>query len=115
MSGMNLLEGRSGPTTQGTDAVKSLLTYLSRPSNPMPIFVQLKDNVRLTKCKKGDAYYCTSLKDCSCPARTYHPREPCKHMQMLQAEIDNESIAPVAKWAVGRNGPVDPDELKLVA
>jgi hypothetical protein len=115
MSEKNLLEGRTGPTTQSTDSVKSLLTYLGRPSDPMPIYISLKNNVRLTKSKKGDAYYCTSLKDCSCPARTYHPGSPCKHMHALQAEIDNESIAPTAKWAGGRNGPVDPDDLKVVA
>ena len=104
----NLLDKvRSGPTTQGADSVKSLLAYLGRPSDPMPVFVELKGDVRLTRSKKGDVYYCTSLKDCSCPARTYHPREPCKHMRMLQAEIDNESIAPVAKWPGCHNGPVD--------
>jgi len=115
MNGMNMLEGRSGPTTQNTDSVKTLLTYMGRSSDPMPIFVELKGNVRLTRSKKGDCYYTTTLKDCSCKARTFNPGTPCKHMKALQAEIDNESIAPIAKWSGGRNGPVDPDELKVVA
>jgi len=111
----NLLEGRSGPTTQNTDSVKTLLAYLGRPSDPMPIFVELKGNVRLTRSKKGDCYYTTTAKDCSCKARTFNPSTSCKHMRALQAEIENESIAPTAKWAGGRNGPIDPDELKVVA
>jgi len=36
-------------------------------------------------------------------------------MRAIQAEIEDESIAPIAKWAGGRNGPLDPDELKVVA
>lgn len=94
MNGNLLDKVRSGPTTQGVDSVKSLLTYLGRPSDPMPIFVELKGNVRLTKSKKGDCYYTTTTKDCSCKARTFNPGTPCKHMKALEAEIEDESIAP---------------------
>lgn len=94
MNGKNMLEGRSGPTTQNTDSVKTLLTYMGRSSDPMPIFVELKGNVRLTRSKKGDCYYTTTPTDCSCKARTFNPGTPCKHMKALQAEIDNESITP---------------------
>jgi hypothetical protein len=73
------------PTTQTVDAVKSLLAYVGRASNPLPIFVELKGGVRLTRSKKGDCYYTTTPADCSCKARTFNPGTPCKHMTALQA------------------------------
>ena len=123
MSGTNLLEGRSGPVTQSVDAVKNLLAFVGRASNPLPSDVTL-DNGRmvLVLSNKKDAYYtCTSAR-CSCPAATYHPGQRCKHMRRYfpQAEASktvsaaNDSIKPVAKWAGGHNGPVD-DDLKVVA
>lgn len=71
--------------TQSIDSVKSLLTYVGRSSDPLPIFIELKGNVRLTKSSKGDCYYTTTSADCSCRARTYNPGTPCKHMKALQA------------------------------
>lgn len=51
----------------------------------MPAFVELNGGVRLTKSKKGDCYYTTSLTDCSCKARTFNPSQKCKHMKALEA------------------------------
>ena len=73
------------PTTQTVESVKSLLSYVGRASDPMPIFVELKGGVRLTRSKKGDCYYTTTPTDCSCKARTFNPGTPCKHMKALQA------------------------------
>lgn len=128
--------------TQSTEAVKALLAFVGRASDPLPTFVELDGGVRLTRSKKGDAYYTTTPTDCSCKARTYNPGTPCEHMKALQAGngVDAsraqarayqarqrelranrsslrpvESIRPEGKWPGGRNGPVDPDEIKAEA
>ena len=123
MSGNNLLEGRSGPVTQSVGAVKTLLAFVGRASDPMPSDVTL-DNGRLVLVlsNRKDAYYCTTSTKCSCPAATYH-HGPCKHQRRYfpqaattkPVSAANDSIKPVAKWAGNCNGPVDPDELKVVA
>lgn len=141
MAGKLVYDG-ANPKTQSIDAVKSLLAFVGRASDPMPIFVELKGGVRLTKSSKGDCYYTTTPTGCSCKARTYNPGTPCKHMKTLQAGNSveasraqakayqarqrelraqrtsaqpGESIRPEGKWPGGRNGPVDPDELKAEA
>lgn len=135
MTGRTLTQTES-PKTQSLDAVKSLLTFVGRASDPMPIFVELDGGVRLTKSSKGDAYYTTTPTNCSCPSRTYNPAKPCKHMKALlaangveasraqarayqarQRELreqanrgslrPEESIRPTGKWDGGFNGPVD--------
>lgn len=73
------------PTTQTVDSVKSLLSYIGRASDPMPIFVELKGGVRLNRSKKGDCYYTTTPTECSCKARIFNPNTPCKHMKAIQA------------------------------
>jgi hypothetical protein len=82
MYGKNLLEGRNGPVTQSIDAVKSLLAFVGRASDPLPTDVSL-DNGRvvLVLSNKKDAYYCLTAKACSCPANAYHPGQPCKHQR----------------------------------
>jgi len=85
------------PVSQTVDAVKALLAYMHRPADPLPEFVELQDRVRLTLAKDGKAYYLTTTKDCSCPARAYHPGTTCKHMRALQASIEeqeDDSILP---------------------
>jgi hypothetical protein len=81
MSERNLLEGRTGPVTQSLDAIKKLLAYVGRASDPMPSDVSL-DNGRLVLVlsNKKDAYYTVTEKKCSCPAATYH-QGPCKHQR----------------------------------
>ncbi len=121
MSG-NLLEGRSGLVKQSRDAVKTLLAYVGRASDPMPSDVTL-DNGRmvLVLSNKKDAYYTVTAAKCSCPAATYN-RSPCKHMRRYfpQAEATklvsaDDSIKPAGKWPGGANGPIDSDQIKVVA
>jgi len=87
------------PVTQSVDAVKALLTYMHRPADPLPEFVELQDRVRLTLAKDGKAYYLTTHKACSCPAATYHPGQACKHMRALQLAVEereDDSLLPAA-------------------
>ena len=97
--------------TQTLDSVRELLVYLKRPIEPIPAFIELNGNIRLTKSSKGDCYYTTTLKECSCKARVFNPGKPCKHMALVRAEKDNEiaseSLRPTCKWPGGLNGPVD--------
>jgi hypothetical protein len=97
MSGRMLIENRK-PTTQTKESVVALLAYCKRPSEPLPEFVELKGSVRLTRSKKADCYYTTTLEECSCKSRTFNPGNPCKHMLTLRADqankIESESIRP---------------------
>jgi len=122
MNEMNMLEGRFGPVTQSVDAVKTLLAFVGRASDPMPSDASL-DNGRmvLILSNKKDAYYTCTAKACSCPAASYH-HGSCKHQRKYfpQAEATkpvsaNASLKPVATWPGGRNGPVDSDQIKVVA
>ena len=114
----NLLEGRTGPVTQSVDAIKSLLAYVGRASDPMPSDVSL-DNGRLVLVlsNKKDAYYCTTATKCSCPSAAYRPDASCKHQRKyfpvakLEQPTEPESIRPAARW-IGpdgqrANGPVE--------
>jgi len=110
-----------GPITQSIEAVKVLLDYAGRASDPLPTDVSL-DNGRLVLVlnDKKDAYYTVTAKACSCPSAIYRHNGPCKHQRKYFAEQiaksasedRTESIKPTAKWAGGYNGPVDPDEVK---
>ena len=121
MNGNLLDNARNGPVTQSRDAIKNLLTFVGRASDPMPSDVTL-DNGRmvLVLSNKRDAYYVVTQKACSCPAATYH-RGPCKHQRKYfpQAEASklvstNDSIRPEGKWPGGANGPVEDDQIKAV-
>jgi len=121
MSERNLLDKvRSGPVTQSRDAIKTLLAFVGRASDPMPSDVTL-DNGRmvLILSNKKDAYYTCTAKACSCPAASYH-HGPCKHQRRYFAEqiakpAPVDSIRPEGKWPGGHNGPVDSDQIKVVA
>jgi len=112
------------PQTQTVDAIKALLSWRGRASDPLPSFVELgKEESRLVLVlsNKNDCYYTVTGKDCSCPAAIYH-RGPCKHQRKHFAEQIAKpaasklgSIRPAGKWAGGMNGPVDPDELRRPA
>ena len=122
MSGNNLLDQvRSGPVTQSRDAVKILLSFVGRASDPLPSDVTL-DNGRLVLVlsNKKDCYYVVTAKACSCPAASYH-HGPCKHQRKFFPQVEatkpasaNDSIRPEGKWPGGANGPVDPDQIKAV-
>lgn len=106
--------------TQGIDAVKALLAFVGRASDPLPTEVTLDSGrMVLVLSNKKDAYYTCTARACSCPAAHWN-RGPCKHQRKYFSQPEatkptsaNDSIAPVAKWAGGHNGPVD--DLKVVA
>jgi hypothetical protein len=141
MSGKTIFEGKT-PATQRADAVKSLITYIHNGQVPaeMPPFFKMSGELVLVKSNKGDCYYTTTPKTCSCPANTYHPGQPCKHQRQhfpgpkksreeLEAEGERElasqrgakrlarppqdSIRPGKSegWAGGMNGPVNLPEV----
>ena len=104
------------PATQTVSAVCALLAWKGRSSNPLPQFVELgsgEARVVLVLSNKKDAYYTVTGKDCSCPARSWHPNGPCKHQR---AHFPEAQMAPTAKPAAikhpnrgawhGHNGPV---------
>jgi hypothetical protein len=79
------------PITQSIEAVKSLLAYVGRASDPMPIFLELPDKrCVLVLSNKKDAYYTVTPKGCSCPAATYRPEMACKHQRKYFPEATRE-------------------------
>ncbi len=100
------------PVTQSSEAVKALITFHNHGHEPaeMPAFYRLTGVMVLVQSNKKDMYYVVTLKDCSCPARTYNPGKPCKHMRkffsVLPKVEKTDSIRPTGKWAGGHNGPV---------
>ena len=75
-----MLLSSGSPITQSIDAVKSLLAYVGRGSDPLPIFVEMPGReVILVLSGKKDAYYTTTAQACSCPSGTYRPGQTCKH------------------------------------
>ena len=77
------------PKTQSIDAIKSLLAFVGRASDPLPSDVSL-DNGRvvLVLSNKKDVYYCTTARACSCPAHNFGHGNRCKHQRKFfpQAE-----------------------------
>ncbi len=72
------------PKTQSIDAVKALLSWKGRASDPLPEFVEIGEEdsrLVLVLSKKRDAYYVVTSRSCSCPAANYHPGQKCKHSQ----------------------------------
>ena len=121
--------------TQAVDAVKALLAFVGRASDPLPVDVAL-DNGRLALVLNGkrDAYYTCTATACSCPAAHWH-KGPCKHVRKyfpqpkgevatqeptqgarrLARPPEESSLRPTGKWDGGFNGPVDPSEIKAEA
>jgi hypothetical protein len=72
------------PVTQSVEAVKALLSWKGRSSDPLPQFVEMgKEDSRLVLVlnNKKDAYYTVTAKACSCPSATYRPGQRCKHQR----------------------------------
>jgi hypothetical protein len=83
MMNKNLYEGKS-PLTQSAEAVKQLIEFATgKPCNELPAAFALADGAQLTKSSKGDVFYVTTPKACSCPGFTY--RSSCKHMTALRS------------------------------
>ena len=128
------------PITQSIEAVKSLLAYVGRASDPLPTSFEMPgERCVLVLSNKKDVYYTVTQKACSCPSATYRPGQPCKHqrkyfpaprkdLEDLEAESDAmlatmkgpkklvqppvDSIRPKGKWPGGFNGPVDLETIK---
>ena len=110
----------SSPVTQTLAAVKRLITYQNQGQVPaeMPAFYRLSAEMVLVRNNRGDAYYVTTPKSCSCPAATYNPGHPCKHARKYFPQSKREvfapaldSIRPEGKWH-GHNGPWIEDKVK---
>ena len=77
------------PQTQTVAAVKALLAWKGRASDPLPEFVEMgegESRLVLVLSNKKDCYYVATARDCSCPARNWHPNQPCKHQRRYFAE-----------------------------
>jgi len=126
----------AGPVTQSREAVEQLIAYFNHGQQPeeMPSFYRLSGELVLVRSNKGDAYYVTTAKSCSCPASVYNPGKPCKHSrkyfpqpQKSRVELEAEgeaileahhntakrlAIPPDIKdslpgWPEGAHGPVE--------
>jgi hypothetical protein len=71
------------PVTQSREAVQSLIAYQNHGTAPaeMPPFYRLSADLVLVASNKGDAYYVTTPKSCTCPAAAYHLGQRCKHQK----------------------------------
>ena len=103
----------ASPVTQSRDAVKQLIAYFNHDKAPeeMPDFYRLKGEMVLVRSKKGDAYYATSPKTCSCPSAIYNPGRPCKHSLRFfpsAAKPEQGDIrATLPGWPGGHNGQAE--------
>ena len=125
------------PVTQTRVAVEQLIAYFNHGQQPeeMPSFYRLSSDMVFVRSNKGDVYYVTTPKSCSCPAATYNPGKPCKHSRKYfpqpkksreELEAEGEAIleahhntakrlarppedirASLPGWPGGMNGPVE--------
>jgi hypothetical protein len=89
MSGRTILKIES-PTTQSIDSVKALLSWRGRAADPLPSFIEMgKEESRLVLVlnNKKDCFYVVTARDCSCPARGWHPNQVCKHQRKYFPEV----------------------------
>jgi hypothetical protein len=114
MFGKNLLEGRTGPVSQSIDAVKALLSWRGRGTDPMPSTIEFEGGearVVLVLSNKKDGYYVVTAKACSCPSATYRPGQPCKHQRKYFAEQIAKPEAAKDEPLIERGGFKPFDEL----
>ena len=78
----------ASPVTQSRQAVEQLIAYFNHGQQPeeMPSFYRLSLDMVLVRSNKGDCFYVTTPKTCSCPAATYNPGKPCKHSRKYFAQ-----------------------------
>jgi hypothetical protein len=120
MSGKTIVQMES-PKTQSIAAIKALLQWKGRASDPLPSFVELGKGeswVILVLNGKRDAFYTATAKACSCPAAVYH-HGPCKHQRKFFPEIKAATKVTASEPLIKRGGfrPVDtlPHEEKAAA
>ena len=92
----------ASPVTQSREAVEQLIAYFNHGQAPeeMPSFYRLDGELVLVRSNKGDCFYVTTPKSCSCPASVYNPGKPCKHSRkyfpqpkMTREELEAEGEA----------------------
>jgi hypothetical protein len=106
--GENTMAGRTlvqiqNPVTQSVDAIKNLLAYVGRASDPMPSDVSL-DNGRLVLIlsNKKDAYYTCTARACSCPGNQF--RHNCKHIRKYFPQVEAEKVVSASEPLIQRGG-----------
>jgi hypothetical protein len=110
MYGKNMLEGRTGPITQSFEAVKNLLAFVGRASDPLPVDVTL-DNGRLVLVlsNKKDCFYVVTASKCSCPSAAYRGGR-CKHQRKYFPQVEAPKSASASEL-VKRGGFKPFDEM----
>jgi hypothetical protein len=80
-----------GIKTQSVEAVKGLIEYLTGAKcQKLPAVVRLANGRQLTRSGKGDAYYVTSPRECSCPGFFY--RRSCRHVKALRDQGEPKGV-----------------------
>lgn len=94
----------TSPITQSIDAVKALLAYVGRSSDPLPTDVSF-DNGRMVLVLNGkkDAYYTCTAKACSCPAAHWN-RGPCEHQRKYFPQPEATKLASAKESFVYNSG-----------
>ena len=106
------------PKTQSIDAVKSLLAFVGRASNPLPSDVSLENGrVVLVLSNKKDCFYTVTSRACSCPAHNFGHGQRCKHQRKFFPQIAKPAEADSIRPACGAFRPVSllPSEEKAAA
>jgi hypothetical protein len=115
MAGKTIYDG--SVKSQSIDAVKALLAWKGRSSDPLPSVVEFKSEeegdsrLMLILSNKKDLYYTVTAMACSCPAALYRGG-PCKHQRKYfslkpHATTAPSNVRPASKWPGGFNGPVN--------
>ena len=81
--------------SQKVESVVELLNFLGKPVDPLPAVVELADGAQLIRSSKGDCYYYTSPRGCTCPGFYY--RHSCKHMKALASTSAKPSSQTLAE------------------
>jgi hypothetical protein len=85
-----------GIKTQTCDAVKGLIEFVTGTKcGELPAVVELPHGWQLTRSSKGDCYYMTSARECSCPGFYY--RQSCKHVEALRDAQEDKGVLLVEK------------------
>jgi hypothetical protein len=111
-------EGRiifdGGIKTQSIDAVKGMIEFLTGEQvRELPAVVRLANGWHLTRSSKGDAYYMTSPRECSCPG--YYYRRTCQHVKsLLDAEEAKGVLLLDAHAWEPTSGEIENQEMKAL-
>jgi len=107
MNGKTILNMNS-PVSQSPEAVQQLIAAFNHGQVPeqMPPAVRLSAEMVLVRSNKGDFYYVTTPRACSCPSATYRPGKPCKHQRKYFPQPKAEAARVEAKSLI--SGPFRP-------